>query len=409
MRLLTLIPTPIVSPKKRTQTLFLDAGLRFGATLLLLVTGMGLSACQQTPANSQSVAEGPDTQDIELLNVSYDVSRDFYKIYNSDFIKNYHLKHPSINLHVGQSHGGSSKQALAVANGLGADVVTLNQQSDIDLLVDKGKVAANWQQTFPNHAVPYTSTIVFLVRAGNPKHIKDWPDLARPNIGVIMPSPKTSGTAKYAFLAAYGYGLKHLGSEASLQKANGPDDGNQNSSNQHLANQNLTSLNIASQKNINSYMRQLLHNVMIYDNGARAATTTFTQRSMGDVLITTENEAHQVAEKFAKGQVEVVYPSYSIRIENPVAINEVVTAKKGTRQIAHDYLLSLWDKPVQEQMAKLYLRPSDQKVLARYKDKLPDIDTFDAQKVFGPWAEIKKTFFAEGALFDQLARQSTEQ
>ena len=334
-----------------------------------------LAGCDKTSSNASanSSSDGSAPQKINLLNVSYDVSRDFYKDYNPEFIQTYQDTHPGVSVHIGQSHGSSSKQALSVANGLQADVVTMNQETDIELLVKKGLVDTNWQQAFPNHAVPYTSTMVFLVRTGNPKHIRDWQDLSRSDIEVVMPNPKTSGTARYAFLAAYGFALKHF-------------DNNQQATNR--------------------YIHQLLGNVVTYDNGSRAATTTFTQRGMGDVLITTENEAHQVADKFAKGQVEVIYPSYSIRIDNPVAVVDKVTAKKGTREVAHDYLQSLWGKSAQEQMAKLYLRPSDAQVLAKYEAKLPNIEIFEPTTVFGPWSQIMQTFFVEGGEFDKLAKNS---
>lgn len=343
------------------------------AALLTMMTV--LSGCDQAPSNAStnSGSDGSAAQKINLLNVSYDVSRDFYKDYNPEFIQTYQEAHPGVSVHIGQSHGGSSKQALSVANGLQADVVTMNQETDIELLVEKGVVDANWQQAFPNLAVPYTSTIVFLVRTDNPKHINDWQDLSRSDIAVVMPNPKTSGTARYAFLAAYGAALKQF-------------DNNQQATNR--------------------YIHQLLANIVTYDNGSRAATTTFTQRGMGDVLITTENEAHQVADKFAKGQVEVIYPSYSIRIDNPVAVVDKVAAKKGTREVAHDYLQSLWDQSAQERMAKLYLRPSDPQVLAKYEATLPNIEMFNPVEVFGPWPQIMQTFFVEGGEFDKLAKNS---
>ena len=333
----------------------------------LLVTG-----CNQT----QSDVNGTDnqaTQDIELLNVSYDVSRDFYKEYNPLFIKDYKSKNPAIELAINQSHGGSSRQALSVANGLQADVVTLNQASDMNLLVEKGLVSANWQQALPNNAIPYTSTMVLLVRTGNPKNINDWQDLARNDIKVVMPNPKISGTARYAFLGAYGYGLQHF---------------------------KETTQNPAQ---TNSYMKNLLANVVTYDNGARAATTSFTQRGLGDVLITTENEAHLAASKHAKGQVEIIYPSYSIKIDNPVAVNKVVTDKNNNTEAANAYLKGLWDRPAQELMAQMYLRPSNSQILAAHQDVLPSIKTFEPVAIFGSWQQIMADFFVDGGVFDQLA------
>ncbi|MGP5101413.1 sulfate ABC transporter substrate-binding protein [Psychrobacter celer] len=339
----------------------------------VLAAAVLTTGCNLTEANQNDAAN--EAKSIDLLNVSYDVSRDFYKDYNPLFNANYQQKHPSIKVNINQSHGGSSKQALAVANGLQADVVTLNQESDMNLLVEKGLVASDWQQALPNNAVPYTSTMVLLVRAGNPKGIKDWSDLARNDIAVVLPNPKTSGTARYAFLGAYGYGLHQF-------KENSSDN----------------------PVKTNDFIKKLLANVVTYDNGARAATTSFTQRGLGDVLITTENEANLVAQQFAMGQVDIVYPSYSIEIANPVAVVTAVTDTAGKTKAANAYLKGLWDKPAQELMAEMYMRPSDEQVLAAHKDTLPDIETFEPVAVFGPWAEIMDTFFVDGGRFDQLAR-----
>ena len=334
-----------------------------------------MSGCSPTEANQNEEQKKADgSKDIEILNVSYDVSRDFYKDYNTLFAKGYQKQHPDSKVSINQSHGGSSKQALSVANGLQADVVTFNQESDMNLLVERGLVAADWQQALPNKAVPYTSTMVLLVRSGNPKGIKDWQDLARSDIGVVIPNPKTSGTARYAFLGAYGYGLHHFKE------------------------------NVNASVKTDAFMKKLLANVVTYDNGARAATTSFTQRGLGDVLITTENEANLVAQQFAMGQVDIVYPSYSIEVANPVAVVTAVTDTAGKTKAANAYLKGLWDKPAQELMAEMYMRPSDEQVLAAHKDTLPDIETFEPVAVFGPWAEIMDTFFVDGGRFDQLAR-----
>lgn len=341
-----------------------------------VIATLSITGCSQTQADASSkVADAQ--QDISILNVSYDVSRDFYKKYNPLFIAEYQTKNPNIELAVNQSHGGSSKQASSVANGLQADVVTLNQAPDMNLLVEKGLVSADWQQALPNNAVPYTSTIVLLVRSGNPKNIKDWQDLARSDIEVVMPNPKTSGTARYAFLGAYGYGLKHF-KETPHSSTQMP-------------------------MQTNNYIKNLLANVVTYENGARAATTSFTQRGLGDVLITTENEAHLAAKKHAKGQVEIIYPSYSITIDNPVAINKVVTDKNGTTKAANAYLKALWDKPAQELMAQIYLRPSDKVILSAHQNTLLPIDTFEPVEVFGSWDSIMTDFFVDGGVFDQLA------
>ncbi|WP_407074414.1 sulfate ABC transporter substrate-binding protein [Psychrobacter sp. CAL346-MNA-CIBAN-0220] len=333
-----------------------------------------LTGCNPTQA-TQDANAAVDNKNISLLNVSYDVSRDFYKEYNTLFSSAYQAEHPDSKVSINQSHGGSSKQALSVANGLQADVVTLNQNTDMNLLVEKGLVAADWQQALPNNAVPYTSTMVLLVRTGNPKNIQDWQDLAHKGVEVVMPNPKTSGTARYAFLGAYGYGLHHF-KEDSTQNA----------------------------PQTNDYLKKMLANVVTYDNGARAATTSFTQRGLGDVLITTENEAHLVATQHAKGKVEIIYPSYSIAINNPVAVVNSVTDKNGSTDAANTYLKGLWDQPAQELMAQMYLRPSDKAVLAAHQATLPNINTFEPVAVFGSWDEIMDTIFIDGGLFDQLAR-----
>lgn len=338
-------------------------------TMAMLMTG-----CNPTEANQSEAEKAGDVKDIDLLNVSYDVSRDFYKDYNALFSANYQQEHPNSKVNVNQSHGGSSKQALSIANGLQADVATLNQESDMSLLVERGLVAADWQQALPNHAIPYTSTMVLLVRSGNPKNIKDWQDLARHDVNVVMPNPKTSGTARYAFLGAYGYGLHHF-----------KENSNQNPI------------------QTNAFIKKLLANVVTYDNGARAATTSFTQRGLGDVLITTENEAHLAAKQFAKGQVDIIYPSYSVLINNPVAVVTAVTDKSGKTAAANAYLKGLWDTSAQELMAQMYLRPSNVKILTAHKDTLPEIETFEPVEVFGSWERIMQTFFVDGGRFDQRA------
>ena len=341
-------------------------------TTVLLMSGCNPTEGTKEPSAGDNTAAA-ESKDVSLLNVSYDVSRDFYKEYNPLFTNAYQTQYPDSKVNINQSHGGASKQALSVANGLQADVVTLNQESDMNMLADKGLIKTDWRQAFPNNAVPYSTTMVLLVRAGNPKQIKDWNDLARADVGVVMPNPKTSGTARYAFLGAYGAGL-HQFKES-----------------------------VDTPTQTNDFMKKVLGNVVTYDNGARAATTSFTQRGLGDVLITTENEAHLVATQHAKGKVEIVYPSYSVNIDNPVAIVSSVTDKKGTTAAATAYLKALWDKPAQELMAKMYLRPSNKEVLAAHAGTLKDIQTFEPVAVFGEWDSIMNTFFVDGALFDKLA------
>lgn len=349
-----------------------------------LVSTLALSsvACSRAPtqqadntkAASGAAAGGSNTTGGEgsgkLLNVSYDVARDFYKDFNPLFVKDYAAKNGGKTLDIQQSHGGSSKQALAVANGLQADVVSMNQGSDVELLVKKGLVAQDWQSQFPNNAVPYTSAIVFLVRKDNPKQIKDWPDLAKPGVQIVLANPKTTGNGRYAFLGAYGYGLHSFNKDEAKTKA---------------------------------FVQNLLKNVPVYENGGRAATTTFLQRQMGDVLVTFENEANLAVNQFGQGQVEVVYPSYTISAENPVALVKSVTDKKGTTEQAKAYLDYLWSEPAQQLAADLYLRPSDAGVLAKNADKLPALNTFRPNDVFGSWDSIMGTYFKDGGVFDQLA------
>ena len=332
---------------------------------------LGLSACgDKDQASEASAGSEAKSNNIELLNVSYDVARDFYKDFNPMFVEHYQAEHPDSTINIKQSHGGSSKQALSVANGLQADVATMNQGSDIELLQKRGLVADDWTEAFPDHSVPFTSTIVFLVRKDNPKNIQGWDDLTQPGLEIVMANPKVTGNGRYAFLGAYGYGLHKFNNDEDQTK---------------------------------SYVKDLLKNVKVYENGGRAATTTFVQRNIGDVLITFENEANLAATKFGKGQVEIAFPDYSIKSESPVAVVKTVTDKKGTTEAATEYLDYLWSEPAQQLAADLYLRPSVQSVLEANSDKLPPVDTFRPNDVFGTWDEIMDTFFSEGGVFDQLA------
>ena len=256
-----------------------------------------------------------------------------------------------------------------MANGLKADVVTMNQGSDIELLVKKGLVKADWQKAFPNNAVPFTSTTVFLVRKGNPKQIKDWGDLAKDNLKIVIANPKVTGNGRYTFLGAYGYGLK----------ANNNDDAK-----------------------TREYVKKMLSNVEVFENGGRAATTTFVQRNIGDVLITFENEANLSAKQFGNGEFEIVYPKYSVRMDSPVAVVDKVADERGTRQAATEYLNYLWSKPAQELGAKLYLRPADKDVLAAHASELPPMETFNPNDIFGTWDEIMSKYFSDGGVYDQL-------
>lgn len=307
-----------------------------------------------------------------FLNVSYDVMRDFYKDFNPLFLEEYAAKHGGEKLTIQQSHAASSRQAMSVANGLLADVVTMNQSSDVQLLVDKGLIEADWEQEFPDNSVPFTSLTVILVRKGNPKNIQDWADLTKEGVEIVIANPKITGNGRYAFLAIYGAALKEHNDDQEKAK--------------ELA-------------------RGILKNVPILENGGRAATTTFIQRGIGDALLTFENEAHMAANEFGKDQFEVIYPKYSIKAENPVAIVDTVVARKGSEETAKEYLNYLWSEPAQELAASLYLRPSDEAVLKKHADRFPAVDTFRATETFGDWPEIMKTFFADGGVFDEVNKR----
>ena len=303
-----------------------------------------------------------------LLNVSYDVSRDFYKDYNPLFQK--HWKETAGDtVDLRQSHAGSSKQVRAVADGLEADVVTMNQASDVDFLAEKGLVARDYAKKFPDNASPYTSTMVFIVRKGNPKGLKDWPDLVQPGVQVILPHPKNTGNGRYSYLAAWGFALRQPGgSDATAQE----------------------------------FVGKLLKNAPLFAAGGRDATTTFMQRKIGDVLVSFESEAELIAKEFGKGEFDVVHPSLSILTEFPVAIVDKVVDKKGTRKVAQAYLEYLWSKEGQENAAKNYLRPRDPEVLKKYAAQFPAIKTFTVDEVFGGWAKASPTHFKDGGTFDQI-------
>ncbi|WGV14142.1 sulfate ABC transporter substrate-binding protein [Psychrobacter sp. WB2] len=341
-----------------------------GVALTLGIAGCSNSDKAEPATNAEGTPATTEGQDIELLNVSYDVARDFYKDYNPLFVEHYKAENPNSNILIKQSHGGSSKQALSVANGLQADVATMNQGSDIELLEKKGLVEADWESKFPDNAVPFTSTIVFLVRKDNPKGINDWQDLTKEGVEIVMANPKVTGNGRYAFLGAYGYGLHAFNKDETQAK---------------------------------NYVKDMLKNVKVYENGGRAATTTFVQRGIGDVLVTFENEANLAATDFGLGKVDIVYPKYSIKSESPVAVVKTVTDKKGTTDAAKAYLDYLWSEPAQQLAANLYLRPSVKSVLDKNSDKLPPIDTFRPNDAFGTWDEIMSTYFSDGGVFDQLA------
>ena len=310
----------------------------------------------------------PALADLALLNVSYDVARDFYKDYNPMFQKHWKAK-TGESLDLKQSHAGSTKQVRAVADGLEADVVTMNQATDVDFLVEQGMVLADYAKKYPNNASPYTSTMVFIVRKGNPKAIKDWSDIAKPDLQVILPHPKNTGNGRYSYLAAWGYALKQPG-------------GNEGSARE--------------------FVGKVLKNAPLFAAGGRDATTTFMQRRIGDVLITFESEAELIAKEFGRGEFEVVYPSLSILTEFPVAVVEKVVDKKGTRKQAQAYLEYLWSKEGQENAAQNYLRPRDAELLKKYAAQFPPIKTFTVDEVFGGWRKASAAHFKDGGSFDQI-------
>lgn len=313
------------------------------------------------------VGSGAVSAQTSILNVSYDVARELYKDINPAFVASWQAKGNPV-VTINQSHGGSSKQVGAVIAGLEADVVTMNQVPDIQMLVKNGLVKADWQKRLPNDAAPYTTTSVFLVRKGNPKNIKDWSDLARPGVEVIVPNPKTSGNGRYTYLAAWGYAIKNYKTEEKARE----------------------------------FVKALFTNVPVFDGGGRGATTTFTQRNVGDVLVTFENEAILLDKEVGGDQFDIVYPSLSIDAPAPVTVVDKVVDKKGTRKIATAYLEYLWTPEGQEIIAKHYLRPRNAAVLKKYAKVFPAVNTFSVEKLLGGWENVQKAHFADGGIYDQI-------
>jgi len=311
----------------------------------------------------------PALAEVALLNVSYDPTREFYQEINAAFIK--HLKQKTgESITIQQSHGGSGKQARSVIDGLQADVVTLALAYDIDALHEFGDLLpSDWQKRFPDNSSPYTSTVVFLVHKGNPKGIHDWDDLVKPGLSVITPNPKTSGGARWNYLAAWGYALKKTGSEEGARE----------------------------------FVTKLYHNVPVLDSGARGATTTFVQRGMGDVLIAWENEAFLALKELGADKFEIIAPSISILAEPPVAVVDKVVKKKHTRRLAEEYLGFLYSEEGQEIAAKHYYRPRLASVAQKHEKTFPKINLFTIQDLFGGWQQAQKTHFADGGVFDQIA------
>ncbi|MBV8036801.1 sulfate ABC transporter substrate-binding protein [Roseateles sp.] len=303
-----------------------------------------------------------------LLNVSYDPTRELYQDFNKAFATSWKAQSGET-INIKASHGGSGKQARSVIDGLEADVVTLALAYDIDALADHKLLGLDWQKKLPNNSTPYTSTIVFLVRKGNPKHINNWPDLARSGVEVITPNPKTSGGARWNYLAAWAFALKQPGGTADSAKA---------------------------------FVKRIYGNTKVLDSGARGATTTFVERGIGDVLIAWENEAYLAVKELGKDRFEIVTPSISILAEPPVAVVDKVVDKRGTRKQAQAYLEYLYSPEGQEIAARNFYRPRDPKVAAKYARQFANVKLFTIDEAFGGWRQAQKTHFDDGGVFDQI-------
>ena len=307
---------------------------------------------------------------VSLLNVSYDPTRELYQEFNASFAK-YWKNKTNETVTVKQSHGGSGKQARSVIDGLEADVVTLALAYDVDALADKGRlIPADWQKRLPHNASPYTSTIVFLVRKGNPKKIHDWNDLVRPGVAVITPNPKTSGGARWNYLAAWGYALKQPG---------------------------------GTQAGARDFVKKLFANVKVLDSGARGSTTTFVERGIGDVLIAWENEAYLALKELGPDKFDLITPSISILAEPPVSIVDKVVDKRGTRKLATAYLEYLYSPEGQTLAGENFYRPRDAKIAAKYAKQFAPVKLFTIDDAFGGWTAAQKTHFADGGVFDQIS------
>jgi sulfate/thiosulfate-binding protein len=333
--------------------------VRLISAAALLVVGLGLAATLRAAT-------------ISLLNVSYDPTRELYDDFNKAFAAYWKGK-TGDTVVVNQSHGGSGKQARSVIDGLGADVVTLALAYDIDALAKQAQlIPVNWQSRLPANSAPYTSTIVFLVRKGNPKNIRDWGDLARPGVAVITPSPKTSGGARWNYLAAWAWALKQPGgSEATAE----------------------------------SFVKRLYKNVPVLDSGARGATVTFVERGIGDVLLAWENEAYLAVKELGPNKFDVVAPSLSILAEPPVSIVDKVVDKHGTRAVAEEYLRYLYSKEGQEIAAKHFYRPRDPEIAAKHAAQFPNIPLVTIDEAFGGWTRAQATHFADNGTFDRIYGQ----
>ena len=344
--------------KNRRNFIKIPTLLTLAGSLTLALSAPAVWAQQATPT----------AQAVTLLNVSYDPTRELYADYNQVFAKYWKDKTGQV-VTVKQSHGGSGKQARSIIDGIDADVATLALAGDIDALVQHGgHLAANWQQRLPHGSAPYTSTIVFLVRKGNPKGVKDWNDLVRPDMKVITPNPKTSGGARWNYLAAWAFAERQYG---SAEKAR-------------------------------DFVRQLYRNVPVLDSGARGSTITFVQRGVGDVLLAWENEAFLALKEFGPNKVEIVVPSLSILAQPSVAVLDKVVDKKGTRTVAQAYLQHLYSPEGQRIAAKHHYRPTDPQVQAEFADRFPRLELLTIDQAFGGWGKASQAHFVDGASFDQI-------
>ncbi|MGA2179164.1 MAG: sulfate ABC transporter substrate-binding protein [Verrucomicrobiota bacterium] len=315
-----------------------------------------------------TLAISASAKETKLLNVSYDVTREFYQDYNQAFAA-YWKEKTGEAVTINQSHGGSSKQAQSVVNGLEADVVTMNQPPDIDILHSVDLIPANWSSRLPNNSVPYTSTIVFVVRKGNPKNIRNWDDLVRSDVSVVIPNPKTSGNGRYSYLAAWGYALKKSAGD---------------------------------EKQARAFVAKLFANVPVLDTGGRGATTTFADRGIGDVLLTFENEAALVQKQFPDDGLVVVLPPVSILAENPVTWVDRNVRRHHTEAVSRAYLEYLYSDAGQELAAQHFFRPQNQTILARYSTRYKPLELFTVDEIAGGWQKAQKTHFADGGVFDQI-------
>jgi sulfate/thiosulfate transport system substrate-binding protein len=346
----------------------------FKMSSVLLLSFVLLSGCSSSEksSNETNTESGEKSKEpVELLNVSYDPTRELYAAFNKEFAAHW-KEETGQTVTIKQSHAGSGSQARAVIDGLEADVVTLALAYDIDAIAEQKLLSEDWQKDFAENSTPYTSTIVFLVRKGNPKGIKDWNDLIKEDVSVITPNPKTSGGARWNYLAAYGYALQH----------NNNDD-----------------------EKAKEFVKNIYKNVEVLDSGARGATTTFVEKGIGDVLIAWENEALLSLKELGEDKFEIVAPSVSILAEPPVAIVDKVVDRKGTREVAKAYLEYLYTEKGQEIAAQNYYRPRNEKVAQKYASEFPDIKLFTIDEVFGGWKKAQETHFSDGGVFDSIYQQ----